>query len=677
MKKNKESYPEISLFISKEEIEPSFSIQTATDHKQIQEKTKKMQANEGKFNQRYNCRNRPQRNQGFERGGPLNYHRGPLSGRLGGPNREPSNMRRHPETRHNIQKRNKRLTMPSMRSRPSPCARTTRSKKHASLKSSSDESENSSNNFKKERLKNQQRKETKSKRTDSPTAKEYTENNNKEKSQKSPSTTKPVRSEDRSSQKKASESIYLRNNKQKKNKNDKERRRETSLETETVKSWLHSPNSDGNQIDKRTRQTEIDNLKLLEQNDRMRSDIRSHREEQKKLQRSLEVTTSELAEVKQKLRDRNTYVDGLISRHREMLLRSYERIDEGKNLCKELESKSARLQKEKNHLEKECKKTDEKCDSLEKKLQKAEKTLKSKDETAAKNKEETERKMAMLQTEKTRLQKDLETSKRNLKARISELEQMLENKKVRRSIKKPKKQGLKRKMNVTTTTTSPKTKKRKLGERFKFEVKIIPVESQSEDSESEATEESNEERDDRDRTEGLGQKISNPEYQTREDPKRGTDAGSKAETHPERNETASRGPSREEDQWRRRLDTSPIRPTSVPAILKEAEPWEPTVGPLSSNLGPFPEINSFPKEEDQWRRRLDTSPISHVSHISRTSAPAILKEAEAWEATVGRFADDFNSNPGEEETWRSPFNLTPVPEYSNELEVQEENANSL
>ena len=126
------------------------------------------------------------------------------------------------------------------------------------------------------------------------------------------------------------------------------------------------------------------------------------------------------------------------------------------------------------------------------------------------------------------------------------------------------------------------TKKRKLGERFTFEVKIIPVESQSEDSESETTEESDEEQDDRDRTKGQGQKISNPEYQTKEDPKRATEAGCKTETHSERNEMAPRGPLREEDQWRRRFDTSPtnhIRPTSVPTILEGSEPWEPTVGP--------------------------------------------------------------------------------------------------
>ena len=63
---------------------------------------------------------------------------------------------------------------------------------------------------------------------------------------------------------------------------------------------------------------------------------------------------------------------------------------------------------------------------------------------------------------------------------------------------------LKRKMDVTSSMTSLKTKKIKLGERFHFEVKVIPVGSQSEDSESEATEESDEEQDDLDRTEGLG-----------------------------------------------------------------------------------------------------------------------------------------------------------------------------
>ena len=46
-----------------------------------------------------------------------------------------------------------------------------------------------------------------------------------------------------------------------------------------------------------------------------------------------------------------------------------------------------------------------------------------------------------------------------------------------------------------------------MGENFRVEIKVIPVQSQSEDSESEATEELEEARDDPDRTEGLDRRA--------------------------------------------------------------------------------------------------------------------------------------------------------------------------
>ena len=59
-----------------------------------------------------------------------------MSSRLGGPDREPSNMRRHPKAKHNAPEKRKRLTMPSIRTQPSLSERIARNKNHVPLNTS-------------------------------------------------------------------------------------------------------------------------------------------------------------------------------------------------------------------------------------------------------------------------------------------------------------------------------------------------------------------------------------------------------------------------------------------------------------------------------------------------------------------------------------------------------------
>ena len=168
---------EISLTVSEDERQINVPKQCPKKYQKIQtkeENTTKTVIQDS----RKNWERRPQYNQeprfGRER---LSYKRGPLSSRLGGPHRELSNMRKQPKAKHNALEKRKRLTIPSMRSQPSLSERIGRNKKHATLKTSSDESESSKNNCNKtfktnrEKLRNHSQNGTEVRRTYSPAPK--------------------------------------------------------------------------------------------------------------------------------------------------------------------------------------------------------------------------------------------------------------------------------------------------------------------------------------------------------------------------------------------------------------------------------------------------------------------------------------------------------------------------
>ena len=214
MNSNKIDFPEICLTVSEDEKNVP---------KLCQKKYQKIENKEEitKHDSRINQEGRPQNNQGPSFGRKRHsYKRRPSNSRLGGPHREqPSNMRRHPNAKYNAPEKRKRLTMPSMRQQPSLSERTARYKKHASLKTSSEESESSKNNFKKmfkaseEKLRNHSQKRTEGRRTDSPAPNKDTENNAKN----FPSRREPAhlgRSEIRASPMKTQGGRYLRDNRQ-------------------------------------------------------------------------------------------------------------------------------------------------------------------------------------------------------------------------------------------------------------------------------------------------------------------------------------------------------------------------------------------------------------------------------------------------------------------------------
>ena len=143
MKIKKIEIPEISFTVSEDKRKSSVPKQCPKKYQRIQ--TNEENATKNLIqDSRKNWGRRPQYNQEPRFGREsLSYKRGPLSSRLGGPHREPRNMRRHPKAKHNAPEKRKRLTMPSIRSQPSLSETIVKNKKHAPLKTSSDESETS------------------------------------------------------------------------------------------------------------------------------------------------------------------------------------------------------------------------------------------------------------------------------------------------------------------------------------------------------------------------------------------------------------------------------------------------------------------------------------------------------------------------------------------------------
>ena len=293
-------------------------------------------------------------------------------------------MRRHPNAKYNAPEKRKRLTMPSMRQQPSLSERTARYKKHASLKTSSEESESSKNNFKKmfkaskEKLRNHSQKRTEGRRTDSPAPNKDTENNAKN----FPSRREPAhlgRSEIRASPMKTQGGRYLRDNRQRReekqeegetkriDEEEKQKHRGVSLEDErVVRSWL-AKKYDGPQKVERTRIIQDEITALMEQRDRLREKVWSEREEQKTLLEALESKESELEEAKRDLRKQDSFIDKLNSNQQELLQQSFKKIKEKEEKIQELVTKNSKLKKDKDRLREE--------------LEVAQRALSSKDET--------------------------------------------------------------------------------------------------------------------------------------------------------------------------------------------------------------------------------------------------------------------------------------------------------
>ena len=293
-------------------------------------------------------------------------------------------MRRHPNAKYNAPEKRKRLTMPSMRQQPSLSERTARYKKHASLKTSSEESESSKNNFKKmfkaskEKLRNHSQKRTEGRRTDSPAPNKDTENNAKN----FPSRREPAhlgRSEIRASPMKTQGGRYLRDNRQRReekqeegetkriDEEEKQKHRGVSLEDErVVRSWL-AKKDDGPQKVERTRIIQDEITALMEQRDRLREKVWSEREEQKRLLEALESKESELEEAKRDLRKQDSFIDKLNSNQQELLQQSFKKIKEKEEKIQELVTKNSKLKKDKDRLREE--------------LEVAQRALSSKDET--------------------------------------------------------------------------------------------------------------------------------------------------------------------------------------------------------------------------------------------------------------------------------------------------------